>query len=615
MNPARLPQFLSLLVSAAFCGQALPARDAYVVLSGGGSPLSNNYSQYVQAKNLSEYFRARYPADSVWVFFGAGNVTGQPAKLADAYKKLKRDNGKGGQVLIDSWQPGFLPNNHPATREAFFKALKEEILPAVHDGGTLFLFVGDHGEQTRTPPYESQITLWQMKPTGGEHGWTQDPKEELPLTDLRKELAAGIGKGKVVFCMTQCHSGGFNFLGVERVPAVPAGWFSAPTKLPTSTPPLLMAAGFTATDENSLAAGCDPDPDPDKWAGYERFIPEHLIGKDLLRGTRLNAGLPSFAAANDAAVVVDRTIDKPRSTSEQYLETWATLIETKLAKDPTLSPDIKAKLAVYDRVMNGNPPLGATDRAFKEQWDQFHRFTVELAKQNLGTADLILDGTAKQLDEAMGPQARPGGTPPGGGPGRGGNRGGGASFSEYSKLWTETLRPAWKAALDAGEVKGPAAAIAFEKKAIASEESSTGRDLTVNPRGILNFEFWNSGFAFPDKTDEAKAEEVTLWVAQRRAHIIEWAEASADEKIRKAGEEFGSRRAGFTGFGGRGGNGRGGGSQINKIAVERVRFYRRVMAAWAFLLATKDRDALAQLKVWRQLESTPLPPPMVAAVD
>ncbi len=55
----------------------------------------------------------------------------------------------------------------------------------------------------------------------------------------------------------------------------------------------LSVAGFTATDEPSLAAGCDPDPDPDRWAGYERYIPENLLAVDLFTGESTGRAEPT----------------------------------------------------------------------------------------------------------------------------------------------------------------------------------------------------------------------------------------------------------------------------------------------------------------------------------
>ena len=62
---------------------AATPRDAFVLLSGGGTPASNNYSQFLQARAVAAYLREQYPPEAVWVFFGVGNRTGAPPALAD----------------------------------------------------------------------------------------------------------------------------------------------------------------------------------------------------------------------------------------------------------------------------------------------------------------------------------------------------------------------------------------------------------------------------------------------------------------------------------------------------------------------------------------------------
>src|SRR5260221_14124577 len=57
-------------------------RDAFVMLSGGDSPMNNNYSQYLKAKAVTAYFLGGYPGNSGWGFFGGGNVRGEPAALS-----------------------------------------------------------------------------------------------------------------------------------------------------------------------------------------------------------------------------------------------------------------------------------------------------------------------------------------------------------------------------------------------------------------------------------------------------------------------------------------------------------------------------------------------------
>ena len=44
-------------------------------------------------------------------------------------------------------------------------------------------------------------------------------------------------------------------------------------------------------------------------------------------------------------------------------------------------------------------------------------------------------------------------------------------------------------------------------------------------------------------------------------------------------------------------------------AAERTLFYRRVLAAWEFLLAVNERPALNRLRELTELERTPLPRP------
>jgi len=209
MNPSlRVSAILSLFLLSAAIGST---RDAFVLLSGGGTPLSNNYSQYLQAREVTAFLQRNYPAESVWIFFGIGNRKGVKTILADVRKQEKE-----GGLLRETWLPGILPRNRPARKAEFLAALKKEILPAVKDGGTLYLFIGDHGSLARKAPKESVVTLWQLENPGGGGKWRTNENEELSVTELREALSAGLGRGRVVFCMTQCHSGGFHHLGVPR---------------------------------------------------------------------------------------------------------------------------------------------------------------------------------------------------------------------------------------------------------------------------------------------------------------------------------------------------------------------------------------------------------------
>ncbi|HKS38151.1 MAG TPA: hypothetical protein VJW76_13220 [Verrucomicrobiae bacterium] len=597
-----------LLVFVACCVQSLCGRDAFVLISGGDSPFENNYSQYLQARAVAAWFERNCPPDSVWVFFGAGNIEGEPPVFGDVRRKVQRDG-----LTLDSWMAGPLRRNRAAKREMILRAFREEILPAVAGGGTLYLFVGDHGERTRGDRGESRINLWTLeRDPRNERGWRSNDQETLGVAELRRTLVGGLGKGRVVFCMTQCHAGGFHYLAVPRTMTPNPGWFTAVPDWAASKEPSVFAraAGFTACDEFSPAAGCDPAPTTDEWAGYERFIPEKLFGLDLFTLDRAGEGLPSFAEAHVAATLVDRTLDNPYSTSEQYLERWASLIETRLAKELDLTAKVKKCVAVYERAVDGATPT-ASDKAFRERQALFRRFTEKLIEQNPDVKDLLLAGTRKELEDAIDPERaqedRGQQRQPTAQQQRPGRRRGGAS-PEMRKLWNETVRPAWSKAVDANQVaKFVGSALDFEKYLLAQE--AEGRDYFFARRGSLQEEiFWRSGYSDPKTVDVAKAEAVVRWGIERRSRILEWAKAEEDEAVQSAAEKLSQMRAPR----------RSNSATTNRTpvslepvsketAAERTLFYRRVLAAWEFLLMVNERPALTRLRELTELERTPLP--------
>ena len=568
----------------------LPPRDAYVLLSGGGTPLTNNYSQYVQARAITAFFERACPAGTSWVFFGAGNREGAPPILGDTRREVKQDG-----LIVQTWLPGTLPNNRTATRDSFLRALREEILPTVSAGGTLYLFVGDHGELVGSgDKRESAITMWQLKRGRAAGRGTTDDNEVLGVAELRRVLAEGLGDGRVVFCMTQCHGGGFHELGLPReIPAL-RPWFSSPpaTAASAASALRLRVAGFTATDEQSPAAGCDADPDPARWAGYERFMPESIFGLDLMSGQPKGRAAASFAEAHEAATLVDQTIDKPRGTSDHYLEAWARTIETRLAGTLSVTAKTQQGVAAFQRAVDRGEGA-ANDEALRARRELFARFTERLAQQLPSARHLLLHGTRQQLEAAIRERG-------GGGAGsRGGMRG---STTERRRAWSDTLRPAWKAAVTRGTVPGlGGATLEFEKQLLAQEER--GRDFLL-PRGsdnnpLLNQAYWASGYANPATLDARKAAAITRWASERRTRIVEWGRASSDAAVREAAEKIGPNPA-FVAEPPR--------PLSRKTAAERVLFYRRVLAAWEFLLAMDAQAALADLRALIELERMPVHP-------
>jgi hypothetical protein len=377
----------------------------------------------------------------------------------------------------------------------------------------------------------------------------------------------------------------------------PAAWFaSAPDGAAGRAGGIrLRVAGFTSTDQDSVAAGCVADPDPERWAGYERFFPEALGGVDLMTGAVVGAGAASLAAAHYRATRIDFTIDLPRSTSEQYLESWARLIETKLATTLSVTGRTLEAVAAYRRAVDrGTVP--AEDAALRERQEIFADSTRRMVEQLPAQRALLLGGTRDQLEAARRDRGgRGGGGTPGGA--RGGRRG---AMAELRKLWSDTLRPAWQAAVRQGAVPGLAPeVVAFEKHLLALEDK--GGDFLL-PRGgataLLNEIYWQSGYAEPARGG-GRAEAVARWGAERRARIVAWGRQAPAAAVRAAAEKIGPGPVEPDGAAP---------GLSRRTAVERVLFHRRVLAAWEFLIAMDAQPALAELRFLIEIERTPLRP-------
>lgn len=336
-------------------------------------------------------------------------------------------------------------------------------------------------------------------------------------------FTGGIGKGRVVFCMTQCHAGGFHYLGVPREMTPNPKWF---TRVPDWVKPGEMfdfprAAGFTATDEFSPAAGCVTDPDPKTWAGYERFVPENLLGLDLFTLKPTPNVLRSFAEAHVAAILEDETIDKPRSTSEQYLERWANLIETRLVTETNLTPKIKQLVVAYKRNVDGESPA-VSDAAFRERQVLFRKLTDKMSEQNPRVNDLLHTGNRAELEIASAKTSRS--RPPKNRntrerrPQNQRRRG-----EDFEKLWKDTVRPAWQIAVRSNHVADivPPMALDFEKH-LLELESRGSNYVTGSEDSLLREIYWQSGYSDPETLNPAKAAAIARWGAGRVKKILLW---------------------------------------------------------------------------------------------
>lgn len=577
-----------LIASAVVTELAAAPRDAWVVLSGGGTPTTNNYSQYLQARALNRWLRQQVPAEAIWTFFGAGNVPGKPVRLADTRRQVEEDG-----ALLESWLPGELEGNRPATRAEVLGALRREILPRVADGGTLFLFVGDHGELSEREPRESRIVLWQLEPAPlTPRGWLTNPEQVLGVRELRDVLASGLGRGRVVFCITCCHSGGFHFLGEDETAHPDPAWLrpgAGPLALVAeSLPPRI--AGFTATTAADPAAGCIAYLDTHTWEGSERFLPEALLGIDLVTGARRELPRDTLAEAFAAAMEVNVTIDQPHGTAEAVLETQARMIETTLATRD-LTPRAAEARRRFLEVADGGPVV-SDDLELRRREALYRGWTQILATEFPEIAQTLQRGRFVDLEQLGAPQ------PPAPKPSREEKR----AERELRRAWVDVIRPAWRRALESRAVKGVGEAeSAFERRLIALEESAREPLFFPGDREAVQEElYWQSGAADP-AADVARVRTLARWEARRERAILDWAAGASSARVRDAVRSWQRAQEALNPQGEESGDP----PPLREAALRVVR-WRRVLAAWSFLDAVGDEARLARVRALLALERTPV---------
>jgi hypothetical protein len=622
-----LTMALSILLASP-CGAW--AKDAFVVISGGGSPLSNHYSQYLQARAYATYLHAHYADDSIWTFFGAGNRSGQAPVLFDV-EQTERDIHGSDHTR---WIAGALPDNRPARHDDIARAFRDEILPRVKNGGTVYLFVGDHGGPSSDSRGESIISLW---------SWDRDPSipfgwrsygdsQTLGVAELRRWLSAGLGRGRVVFVMSQCYSGGFHYLGLPRVETPDPAWFTSVPEWARSSRPasaeLPVAAGYTATDDQSFASGCTSDVSADNWAGYERYMPEQLTGLDMFTlKTGAAPARSSFHQAHVQAVLADQTIDKPRATSEQYLHDWAQTL-SRMQDEPAVAATVKPALAHFRQVMDGAAPQVA-DAPLQARADEFRQYTERMAqndpdlKKLIGMPQAVLEAVRQQAKAASSADYRTARTADEQSDEASGTR------ALFDRLWTRTIEPAWQKALAAGQLPQlPAPVLAYERDIAhiqaAARMSAQGAD-GRSPLGMVDADFlpyFESGYGDPASFDAARANVVAQWSDRRYRTILDWAKKSGDPKLSGAAAAMAFLLPPDDADASDASDAKAAHAALvapskpqppkprrldRATAIERILLYRQVLASWQFLLETHEKPALERLAALIAVEQSPLP--------
>ncbi len=308
--------WLTLFIPMAVFAQS--SANQLLIVSGGGSPESNHYSQYLQT--ISIYLDLKHRLDyTVDVFFGAGNNQHTIANFADVHKTERTPNATFEKFII-----GTIENNRAATKENVLNFFKNEIAPGLEN---FFLVVSDHGMPNLVNGESDQtfsnncIDMWTVKSDGqvlSDLG-TFETARCLSKNELKALMNDYVPAKKKIFAMSQCFSGGFHQMSVDESGEYP----TADTNI----------CGFTAITHDSWASGCSPDVDGPTYQGYERSFTEQLTGYDYVNRKRLRSPKASFLEAHVEAILEDLTVDIPLTTTEYYLWRWALkVVDSRFAK-------------------------------------------------------------------------------------------------------------------------------------------------------------------------------------------------------------------------------------------------------------------------------------------
>jgi hypothetical protein len=351
---------LTLLSFAFFAAHPVFA-DQILVLSGGGTPLTNHYSQYLQTKTLFNDLSARFPRIESTVLFGGGNQPGVLPTMGDVHRLVKLD-GLDYETLIF----GEIRGNSAASPENVEKYFAQDKLSKMRGDERLFLFVSDHGMPFINADGDFDSTYdnncidlfgYGADLKSGDVTMMDADKRCLARKDLQSKLENKVSAGRVVFAMSQCYSGGFHKMSVAD-----GGLY------PRANPRI---CGFTAVPEDTTASGCTADVDGPNYQGYERYFTQQLTGLDVVSGERLRPPRGSMKEAHEQATLEDYTKDIPLSTSDYYLWKWALAINKKDFVPRTKAIGAQAALSVLDSVKVGahalNDPLYLAKEKFVDR--------------------------------------------------------------------------------------------------------------------------------------------------------------------------------------------------------------------------------------------------------
>lgn len=572
--------FISLLfIFQAFVSFASPR---VLILSGGGDPVHNNYSQYLQTKALADHLRKRFGKKNVDVFFGAGNSGAKNGKvLPDVNAKITDE--KTGRQRVETVY-GAIKHNKPGTKAAVTSYLKNDLPKKVKADDTFFLFVSDHGlpNPGRDDYADNCIHLWSYDASES----PQNPSWQdmcLSKSELKNMIEKDVPARRTVFAMSQCYSGGFHQMSVEESGKYP----EADARV----------CGFTSAPEDLMASGCTDDVQADRYQGYERYFTEELSGRDIVTGKKLRGGrAKTVEEAHARAVLRDATVDVPMSTSDYYLQAWYYALWEGGFKPRAGKTGTAALRAAADEMTAGawdeeklvsragelGPVVIGRLRVLQERLASLAGFHPELKDVLERGSDAELESKSEDLQrrlDALDDEY-------------------GALNDRYWRLRYEALFKPWFAAVRSGRMKGLSEEELndFEIPFFGELENGYGgdplTDLGIQQSAIMELSALTA-------KDPKRAKRFAAYLLGRDAKMFAWAMSSGDRRLTDAAARLKGLKSKMEA------SDQPSERLSRQIAhVRRVKEARQQLAAAVILAMMGDEKAIGELKALENCENT-----------
>ena len=365
--------------------------DLRILIAGGGySPSGNQISLESNVK----YFRRvmgilNLGTAETRTLFADGRDKGRDLQFADPAFRIPETNGILAELVGSTRGLGhqYRSNELDADGPSLLADFDKWFDATSNNPGkeALVYFTGHGGKGDKKTPDNTTLHLWS--------------NQKMRVRDFVKRLDKLPKEMPVTIVMVQCYSGGF--ANVIFKDGDPKKGMSDHAR-----------AGFFATVQDRVAAGCTPDIQEKNYKEYstsfwEALCGESRIGDSVKKPDFDGDGLTSYSEAHAHVILTSDTIDIPIKTSGAFLRKFSKSAQPKPAKaekksdsNGTVTKSCEGDVGTED----DKPKEDAKEKAVeaekskKEDWLTVESSFDKLLKLASPVDRAVLEGLSKQLD-------------------------------------------------------------------------------------------------------------------------------------------------------------------------------------------------------------------------